>query len=98
MSDPRPPTIVRLTPTSYDDLCACPRRYLLSTILRVPASDAGRGSPDQGLLVHAVLESVHREGSCQDPGHVEAILERAAAATPQMRAFVTRHEIGRAHV
>ena len=91
MSDPRPPMIVRLTPTSYDDLCACPRRYLLSTILRVPASDAGRGSPDQGLLVHAVLETVHREGSCQDPRHVEAILERAAAATPQMRAFVTRH-------
>lgn len=90
---PQPPAIVRLTPTSYADFCECPRRYLLSTVLRIPASDTGPGSPDQGLLVHAVLEAVHTGGTCHDADHVTAILTAAGADTPQMRGFVTRHSV-----
>lgn len=93
MSEPRPPAIARLSPTAYADLCECPRRYLLSTILRVPASDTGPGSPDQGLLVHALLEAVHTGGSCHDTAHVDAVLTRAGADTPQMRGFVNRHAV-----
>lgn len=91
MTGPRPPAIVRITPTSYADFRECPRRFLLSTILRIPASDSGPGSPDQGLLVHAVLEAVHTEGSCHDAHHVDAVLARAGADTPQMRGFIARH-------
>jgi hypothetical protein len=86
----RLPQIVRVTPSSYADFVWCRRLYLTSALLRVPPSDAGR-SPDQGQLVHDVLEQLHTTGSCHDDTHVEAVLAAAQADTPQMRAFVDRH-------
>src|SRR5205807_301314 len=61
-----------------------------SALLRVPASDAGR-SPDQGHLVHAVLQELHTTGTCHDGAYVSSVLEAAQADTDQMRAFVERH-------
>jgi hypothetical protein len=86
----RLPQIVRLTPSSYADYQWCPRLYFNKHLLRVTESDTGR-SGDQGLLVHEVLEQLHRNGSCHDDAHVGAVLQSAAADTPQMRAFVERH-------
>ncbi len=86
----RLPQIVRLTPSSYADFLRCRRLYFTSALLRVPASDAGK-SPDQGQLVHDVLEQLHTSGSCHDDAHVEQVLTTAQADTAQMRAFVERH-------
>lgn len=86
----RLPQIVRLTPSNYADFLWCPRLYLNSALLRVPPSDTGR-SPDQGMLVHAVLERIHRAGSCRDDAHVRAVLADADADTAQMHGFVARH-------
>jgi hypothetical protein len=66
------------------------RLFLTSALLRVPPSDAVR-SPDQGLLVHDVLERLHRTGTCHDSTHVQRVLAAVEADTAQMRAFVDRH-------
>ena len=84
------PEIVRLTPSTYADFVRCRRLFLTSALLRVPPSDAVR-SPDQGLLVHDVLERLHRTGTCHDSAHVQRVLAEAEADTAQMRAFVDRH-------
>jgi hypothetical protein len=84
------PQIVRLTPSAYADFLWCPRLFLSSALLRVPPSDAVR-SPDQGLLVHGILERLHTTGSCHDPRHVDNVLTDAKSDTPQMRAFIDRH-------
>jgi hypothetical protein len=90
LSAVRLPQIVRLTPSNYADFLWCRRLYFTSALLRVPASDAGR-SPDQGHLVHAVLQQLHTTGTCHDGTHVSNVLEAAQADTDQMRAFVERH-------
>ena len=84
------PQIVRLTPSSYADFLWCRRLYFTGNLLRVPPSDTGRSS-DQGLLVHGILEQLHRTGRCNDNAHVSATLAAADADTPQMRAFIGRH-------
>lgn len=84
------PQIVRLTPSSYSDFRWCARLYLNKHLLRVPESDVGR-SGDQGLLVHEVLERLHRNGTCHDDEYIGEVLAATAADTPQMRAFVERH-------
>jgi hypothetical protein len=84
------PQIVRLTPSSYADFLWCRRLYFTGHLLRVPPSDTGRSS-DQGLLVHGILEQLHRTGRCSDEAHVAATLAAADADTPQMRAFIGRH-------
>jgi hypothetical protein len=84
------PDIVRLTPSNYADFLWCRRLYYTSALLQVPASDVG-GSPDQGLLVHDVLERVHVDGSCHDAAHVDRVLHEADADTDQMRGYVERH-------
>jgi PD-(D/E)XK nuclease superfamily len=86
----RLPQIVRLTPSSYADFLWCRRLFLTGTLLRVPPSDTGR-SPDQGQLVHDVLERMHTTGSCNDRAHVDMVLADAQADTAQMRAFIDRH-------
>jgi len=86
----RLPQIVRLTPSGYADFLWCRRLYYAGSLLRVPPSDSGR-SPDQGQLVHDLLEQLHTSGSCHDLTHVDQVLSAAQADTPQMRAFVERH-------
>ncbi len=86
----RLPQIVRLTPSTYADFLWCPRLFLTSVLLRVPPSDTGR-SPDQGLLVHTILERLHTTGTCHDDTHVTRVLTEAQADTPQMQAFIARH-------
>jgi CRISPR/Cas system-associated exonuclease Cas4 (RecB family) len=85
------PQIVRLTPSNYSDFLWCPRLFYIGTLLGVPASDTPFRSADQGLLVHDVLERVHRAGSCRDDTNVKAALTHFDADTPQMRGFVERH-------
>jgi hypothetical protein len=85
------PQIVRLTPSSYADFTLCPRLYHNGVLLQIPPSDAS-GSPDQGLLVHNVLERVHVEGSCHDPATVDAVLRAENADTDPMRGYIARHE------
>jgi hypothetical protein len=84
------PQIVRLTPSNYADFVWCRRAYYTSALLRVPPSDEA-WSPDQGQLVHDVLERVHRDGSCHDAAHVDGVLVSMGADTAPIRAFVTRH-------
>jgi PD-(D/E)XK nuclease superfamily protein len=90
VSNTRLPQIVRLTPSSYADFLWCRRLYLTRTLLRVPESDEGR-SPDQGQLVHDVLERVHATGHCSDQDHVRTVLAEVEADTDQMHAFIARH-------
>jgi hypothetical protein len=85
------PQIVRLTPSSYADLTWCPRLYLLAHLLHVPPSDHPIRSGDQGLLVHTVLEQIHKNGSCRDTAHVADVLASVNDNSPQMRAFIERH-------
>ena len=84
------PQIVRLTPSSYADFLWCRRLHFNANLLRVPASDTGRSS-DQGLLVHSILEQLHRNGRCNDDAKITDTLTSHNADTPQMRAFVNRH-------
>lgn len=84
------PDIVRLTPSSYADFLWCRRLFFANALLRIPPSDEGR-SPDQGQLVHDVLEQLHKTGSCSDADHVAKVLASADADTAQMRGFVDRH-------
>jgi hypothetical protein len=90
VSGRRLPQIVRLTPSSYADYRRCARLYLNKHLLRVPESDGGR-SGDQGLLVHDMLEQIHKQGSCRDAAHITNVLQASSADTPQMREFVERH-------
>jgi hypothetical protein len=83
--------IVRLTPSNFDDYHRCPRLFYNDAVLQVPASDESAGSQDHGLLVHDVLEGVHRNGSCGDAEHVARVLAEKNADTDPMRGYVERH-------
>jgi RecB family exonuclease len=67
------PDIVPISASSLDMWRRCPREYLNQYVLGLPESDSG-GSPDFGNLVHAMLERVHRGGSCRDTAHVDEVL------------------------
>lgn len=67
------PEILALSASAIECWRRCPREFLDDYVLGLPASDQGR-PPDYGTLVHAMLEQVHRHGSCHDAPHVEEIL------------------------
>lgn len=66
--------IVPLSASSLDTWLRCRREYLVTQLLGVPETDDGGISPDQGLLVHALLRHVHQQGSCHDRDHVAGVL------------------------
>jgi RecB family exonuclease len=67
------PDILPLSASGLETWRRCPREYFDAHVLGVPESDAGR-APDYGNLVHAMLERIHRDGSCRDRAHVEEVL------------------------
>ena len=83
------PGILRVTPSSLDLWRRCRRAWRNQQLLSIPASDDS-GSPDHGLLVHAVLRFVHDHGTCHDAQHVEDILE-AHGGSSRLREELTRH-------
>lgn len=75
---PRPrddlrPEILPLTPTALEQFATCGRAWRARHLLRLPPSD-GAASPDHGLLVHAVLGAIHRQGRCDDESTVHDVL------------------------
>ncbi len=67
------PEILGISASSLETWRRCPREYFDAHVLGLPESDAGR-APDYGNLVHAMLERIHRDGSCRDTAHVEEVL------------------------
>jgi RecB family exonuclease len=67
------PDILGISASALETWRRCPREYFDAYVLGLPESDAGR-APDYGNLVHAMLERVHRGGSCRDGAHVEEVL------------------------
>ena len=68
-----------------------PAEYYDAHVLGLPESDAGR-APDYGNLVHAMLERIHRDGSCRDTAHVEEVLAlHGIDADGALTGLVARH-------
>ncbi|HEY7439906.1 MAG TPA: PD-(D/E)XK nuclease family protein [Acidimicrobiia bacterium] len=62
-----------VSPSALDSWERCPRAYANRNLYGIAESDTG-GTPDLGLLVHAMLKEVHENGSCLDPDHVTEVL------------------------
>jgi RecB family exonuclease len=87
------PPLIGFTPTSYDTWRRCPQQFKLAKLLKLPASDAS-GSPDEGILVHRILEAIHDLGDCHDDAVVDEVLNGWGLATDQRtRGFVDRHRV-----
>lgn len=85
------PAVVGFTPTSYDTWRRCAKQFKLAKLLSLPASDGG-GSPDEGILVHRLLEAIHAAGDCHDDATVERVLsEWDILGDPRSRGFIDRH-------
>ena len=67
------PDVVPVSASSLEMWRRCRREWCNQYVLGLPESDAG-SSPDFGLFVHAMLEQVHKNGSCRDPAHVAEVL------------------------
>jgi RecB family exonuclease len=85
------PDIVPINASSLELWRRCRREYLNKNVLGVPESDSG-ASPDFGNLVHAMLEQIHRNGSCRDTEHVAEVLAlHGIEADDAMTGIVARH-------
>ncbi|MSO18607.1 MAG: PD-(D/E)XK nuclease family protein [Acidimicrobiia bacterium] len=83
------PGILRITPTSLETWIRCPRAWRNQVLLSIPASNDG-GSPDHGIMVHAVLRFIHDHGSCSDLEHVNEVIN-AHGGSARLRDEVLRH-------
>lgn len=85
------PDIVPISASSLEMWRRCPREYFNKYVLGLPESDAG-SSPNFGNLVHAMLEQIHRGGSCRDTAHVEEVLAlHGIDAEGAISGIVARH-------
>ena len=85
------PEILGVSASSLETWRRCPREYFDAHVLGLPESDAGR-APDYGNLVHAMLERIHRDGSCRDTAHVEEVLAlHGIDADGALTGLVARH-------
>ena len=85
------PPVIGFTPTSYDAWTRCPHQFKLARLLRLPASDVG-ASPDEGILVHRILEAIHLAGDCHDDDVVGSVLAGSGLdADQRTRGFIERH-------
>src|SRR5262245_38616195 len=91
MKDRLLPEILPLSASAIETWRRCPREFLDAHVLGVPSSDEGR-PPDYGTLVHAMLEQIHKHGSCHDKAHVEEVLAlHDIDADNAVATAVTRH-------
>jgi RecB family exonuclease len=85
------PDVIPISASSMEMWRRCPREYLNKYVLALPESDAG-SSPDFGNLVHAMLEQIHRNGSCRDTAYVEEVLAlHGIDADGALSGIVQRH-------
>lgn len=86
------PPIAAFTPTSYDSWSRCAHQFKLGRLLGLPPSDIS-GTPDEGIMVHRLLETIHRRGDCHDDTIVDDVLRDWALADDQRsRGFIERHQ------
>ncbi|MBI2170243.1 MAG: PD-(D/E)XK nuclease family protein [Actinobacteria bacterium] len=84
-------SIVPLSPTTVWRWARCRRLYLLRNLVQLPGVDAGPWSAE-GSRIHAVLNHLHREGSCRDANVVERMVASYAHGDDErLRGFITRH-------
>lgn len=84
-------SIVPLSPTTVWRWQRCRRLYLLRNLVQLPAADSGPWA-DEGLRIHAVLQHLHREGSCHDHEVVEdTVAAYATGDDERLRGFLERH-------
>lgn len=87
------PPIAAFTPTSYDTWSRCAYQYKLGRLLGLPPSDIS-GAPDEGIMVHRLLETLHRRGDCHDDAIVDAVLDEWNLGDDQRsRGFIDRHRL-----
>jgi len=67
------PAMLALSPTALESWHRCPREWRDRTLLNLPPSNQADGAA-HGLLLHRLLNLVHRTGSCQDDDHVQEVL------------------------
>ncbi len=85
------PDIVPISASSLEMWRRCPREYFNKYVLGLPESDSG-SPPDFGNLVHAMLERIHRDGSCRDTAHVDEVLAlHGIDAGGALSGIVARH-------
>jgi hypothetical protein len=84
--------IPSLTPSAYANLKRCGRLFWQRNLLRLPESD-GRFSPDRGLFVHAMLKTIHDQGSCADKPHVHDVLAAHGADDDPTFTMIERHAL-----
>lgn len=85
--------VVGLTPSAIARWTGCRRRYLLADLLQLPGADGGP-TPQEGLLVHALLKRLHETGGCTEDRHRQELAEAYAPAQPErLQAFFERHAL-----
>jgi hypothetical protein len=72
------PGLLSLSPTSLATWNRCARQFRDRSLLNLPASERQDGA-SHGLLLHRLLNLVHRTGSCHDDGHVADVLDAHGA-------------------
>ncbi len=90
------PAIVALSPSTLDAWQRCARECRNRALLGLPASD-GEGATEHGLLLHRLLNLVHRTGSCHDAEHVDGVLSAHGAddrTVEEIRRHVARCPAG----
>jgi PD-(D/E)XK nuclease superfamily len=83
------PGLLSVSPTSLATWNRCARQWRDRALLNLPRSDRQDGT-SHGLLLHRLLNLVHRTGSCHDAAHVEDVLS-AHGADPRTLDEVRRH-------
>jgi PD-(D/E)XK nuclease superfamily len=88
--------MLALSPTGLESWHRCPREWRDRTLLHLPPSDQADGAA-HGLLLHRLLNLVHRTGSCQDDDHVQEVLLAHGAdlrTAEEVRRHATRCPVG----
>jgi hypothetical protein len=84
-------SVVPVTASSLEHWRRCRRLYRSRHLLGLPEPDAGADT-GVGLLVHRLLEEVHRTGSCGDVDSVAGVIEALAPGhAARLDEYVARH-------
>ncbi|MFZ4516661.1 MAG: PD-(D/E)XK nuclease family protein, partial [Acidimicrobiia bacterium] len=86
------PPVIAFTPTAYGTWHRCAHRYRLAHLLHLPTSDS-TAATEEGILVHRLLEEIHRAGDCHDHETVRSILGPwGLSADSRTHGFIDRHQ------